>query len=81
VHDVLNSEIFQTPTILPAMSDDTVRILRCLVKGATIPMKILVSVDNDVDDLKAVVRNAGQNSDTDLPDLFVWKVRTTLRPE
>ena len=66
------------------MPDDTVRVLRCLVKGAKIPMKILLSVDNDVDDLKAKVHKMGKNSilrATDIHDLFVWKVRTILRLE
>lgn len=67
---------------LAAMPDDTVRVLRCLVKGATIPMKVSLSVDDDVDDLKAMVHQRGQNRilrGTDIQDLFVWKVRTTLR--
>ena len=62
----------------------TDRVLRCLVKGATIPMKVSLSVDDDVDDLKAIVHDRGKNSilrDTDIQDLFVWKVRTTLRLE
>lgn len=69
---------------LAAMPDDTVRVLRCLVKGATIPMKVLLSVNDDVDDLKAKVHDFGKNGilrGTDIQDLFVWKVRTTLRLE
>jgi hypothetical protein len=69
---------------LAAMPDDTVRVLRCLIKGATIPMKVSPSVDDDVDDLKAMVHQRGTNGilcDTDIQDLFVWKVRTTLRLE
>ncbi|KAF8221560.1 hypothetical protein L208DRAFT_1414824 [Tricholoma matsutake] len=59
------------------MPDDTVRVLRCLVKGATIPMKVSLSVDDDVDDLKAMVHQRGQNlilRGTDIQDLFVWKL-------
>ena len=66
------------------MPDDTVRVLRCLVKGGTTPMKISLSVDDDVDDLKEMVHDRGKNGilrDTDISDLFVWKVRTTLRLE
>ncbi|KAK2460049.1 hypothetical protein APHAL10511_007926 [Amanita phalloides] len=68
------------------MPDDTVRVLRCLVKGTTIPMKISLSVDNDVDDLKAMVHNTGKNGilrDADIPDLFVWKLKKqeSLVPE
>jgi hypothetical protein len=47
-------------------------------------MKVSLSVDNDVDDLKAVVHNMGKNRilrDADIPDLFVWKVTITLRLE
>ena len=65
-----------------AMPDDTVRVLRCLVKGATRHMKISPSIDNDVDDLKAIVHERGKDGilrDTDIHDLLVWKVRTTLR--
>lgn len=69
---------------LAAMPDDTVRVLRCLVRGVTIPMKVTLSVDDDVDDLKAMVHQRGKNGilrHTDIQDLFVWKVRTTLRLE
>lgn len=64
--------------------DDTVRVLRCLIKGTSIPMKISLSVDDDVDDLKAMVHESGKNGilrETDMRDLFSWKVRTTLRLE
>ncbi|KAF8330657.1 hypothetical protein F5887DRAFT_1178530 [Amanita rubescens] len=68
------------------MPDDTVRVLRCLVKGATIPMKVSPSVDDDVDDLKAMVHERGKNGilrDTDIQDLFVWKLKNqeSLIPE
>jgi hypothetical protein len=66
------------------MPDDTVRVLYCLVKGATSFMRVSLSVDDDVYDLQAMVRNMGKNNilrDTDVPDLYVWKVRTTLRQE
>ena len=42
-------------------------------------MKISLSVDDDVDDLKEMVHDRGKNGilrDTDISDLFVWKVRT-----
>ena len=73
----------QTRNTLAAMPNDT-RVLRCLVKGATIPIKVLISVNADVDDLKKMVYEAYKNRilrDADIPDLFVWKVRTTLRLE
>ncbi|KIL62257.1 hypothetical protein M378DRAFT_108566, partial [Amanita muscaria Koide BX008] len=68
------------------MPDDTVRVLRCLVKGTTIPMKVSPSVDDDVDDFKAMVHQRGKNGilrDTDIQDLFVWKLKNqeSLIPE
>jgi hypothetical protein len=66
------------------MPDDTVRVLYCLFKGATSFMRISLSVDDDVYGLQAMVRNMGKNRilrDANIPDLFVWKVRTTLRLE
>ena len=74
----------QTVTALAAMSDDTVRVLYCLVKGATSFMRISLSVNNNVYDLMEMVHDMGKNGilrGTDVPDLFVWKVRTTLRLE
>lgn len=74
-------QVYGTVT-LAAMPDDTVRVLRCLVKGTTAPMKISISVNDDICDLKAKVHNMGKNRilrETDIPDLFIWKVRTTLR--
>ena len=47
-------------------------------------MKISLSVDDDVDDLKEMVHDRGKNGilrDTDISDLFVWKARTTLTLE
>jgi hypothetical protein len=69
---------------LAAMADHTVRVLRCLVKGGTIPMKLSISVDKDVDDLKEMIHERGKNGvlqDTDIQDLFVYRVRTTLTLE
>ena len=45
-----------------AMPDDTVWVLCCLVKDAITPMKILLSVDDDIDDLKAMAHERGKNS-------------------
>lgn len=41
-------------------------------------MKVLLSVDQDIDDLKAMLYDMGKNSvlrDAYMPDLTVWKVR------
>lgn len=60
------------------MPDDSVRVIRCLLKGTSTPMKVLLSVDQDIDDLKAMLYDMGKNSvlrDAYMPDLTVWKVR------
>ena len=65
------------------MPNDT-RLIRCLAKGTTIPIKVVIPVHAGIDDLKKMVYEAYKNNilrDADIPDLFVWKVRTILRLE
>ena len=66
------------------MSEDTVRVLRCLLKGASVPTKVSISVNSDIDDLKAAVHEQVKRSvlrNNDVQELFVWKVRAILRLE
>jgi hypothetical protein len=54
------------------MSDAAFRVLRFLVKGDTIPFKVIVPIDKDIEDLKEDVREKGVN----IPfakDLILWK--------
>jgi hypothetical protein len=66
------------------MSEDTVRVLRCLLKGAAVPTKVSISVNSDIDDLKAAIHEQVKRSvlrNNDVQELFVWKVRAILRLE
>jgi len=53
------------------------RVLRCLIEGDSVPIKLSVSVKEDVDDLKERIHDKARHTlqDVDIKDLTLWKVR------
>jgi hypothetical protein len=59
------------------METEQNRVLRCLIEGASAPIKLSVSVKEDVDDLKERIYDKARHTlrDVDIIDLTLWKVR------
>jgi hypothetical protein len=51
--------------------------LWCLVRGNNNPFKVVIGQDNDIDDLKKVIKEEKQNvlSKVDVDDIILWNVK------
>jgi Crinkler effector protein N-terminal domain len=64
---------------LKPMPGDQVRVLWCLVEGQTTAFKVIVSINNDTDGLKNLVKSAKtpELDDVAADTLVLWKVNPT----